>query len=131
MLVWNLGHRATIDPFCEASLICLKSKRIIIYDKSKNGTENLRLLPLPPIIFQQISYYYDHLNNLASKLEFAKKDYPELQPFRQYLQHLYVGKELDNKRLFFKALVFRTRITRRHQFWAPLYGYTFNGVFKY
>jgi site-specific recombinase XerD len=75
LLNFGTGHRPTTDPFDAFEAISIEEGYALIDDKYIDAQHSARLVPLSPLVIQQIQYYFDHLHSLA---EAIRSWYPTL-----------------------------------------------------
>jgi len=103
MLCWNLGHRASRDPFCDNKLMDIESKLLLINDKKKHGSNNFRILKIPKLLITQYKNYITHLNNFAlCSFEIKNPKHQSKEHFN-YIKRLIApkNKPIQQTRLFF------------------------------
>ncbi len=67
LLLWGTAHRPVRDPFAFRKHLSLRSGLALICDKVTDIDRAFRLVPLCPLLVEQIEHYFAHLQSLINR----------------------------------------------------------------
>jgi len=102
ILLFGTGHRAVRDPLSRETDVDLHEGLLVVADKTSDGMGHSRLIPLAPVLREQLQYLVTHLRWMRAQLKWAGHLDEQSTPFL-----FYVSKNLEPSQVIPKTMAER------------------------